>query len=153
MSIAHFRTVVATSIVLIAKLAGAENISFNSPDDSLKIWIEIPKVNSSQVPTWSASFNGSQILTNCRLSIELVSQGDLFSGAKLKGESRNSSNKRIRVLFGKVDFANDDFREMRIELQAPRKGSCHCGFPMLQRCGCSSVRNKQWNETKDCYCR
>ena len=121
MSIAHFRTVVVTSIVLVAKFAGAENISLSSPDNSLKLRFEIPKVNSSQVPTWSASFNGSQILTNCRLSIELIGQGDLFSGAKLKGESRNSSNKRIRVLFGKVDYANDNFREMRIELQAHGK--------------------------------
>ncbi len=110
------------SALLFTKSALATtNYSLASPNGQVGLELKLPDQGSNEVPRWSATLFGKQFLNGCALSLDLVGQGNLFSGAQLKSESRGSSNKRIRVLFGKVDYAYDNFREMRIELQAPGK--------------------------------
>ena len=91
-------------------------------DGRLQLEISLPK--------WSATFRGQPILTDCRLSLEVVGEGDLLAGARLQKTQNRTHDERVRVLFGKADVAHDRYRELRLLLETPRKRR----FEVVFRC-------------------
>ena len=84
-----------------------------SPDGRLQLQVSLPD--------WSATFRGQPILTGCRLSLEVFGEGDLLAGARLIKTTLRTHDERIRVLFGKSEFARDRYRELRLALETHRK--------------------------------
>jgi alpha-glucosidase len=71
-------------------------------------------------PRWSASFRGKPVLADCRLGLETADSGDVMAGARVVRQSRRSRNKRIPVLFGKADHADDHYAEIRYTVESSR---------------------------------
>ena len=92
----------------------------HSPDGRLTVQIQMPSPGSTDTPRWSATFGGKAILSNCRLSLNVAEGGDLLAGVQVQEERSHSLDKRIRVLFGKVDSANDRYCELRFTLENPQ---------------------------------
>lgn len=91
-----------------------------SPDGRIAVQIAMPPAGSAETPEWSASFRGKTLLRSCRLSLSVAGEGDLLAGAHLRREQRQTQNKRIRVLFGKAEYAHDRYQETRLSLENPR---------------------------------
>ena len=101
----------------------AQNIgaySLTSPDQRIRVAIQMPAPGSSELPFWSADFQGKTILTHCRLGLQTSDGGELLAGARVLRERSKSEDQRIPVLFGKSDFANDCFHESRFTLETLR---------------------------------
>jgi alpha-glucosidase len=91
-----------------------------SPDGRLVVQVQLPAPGSDETPRWSATFRGKTILDDCRLSLAVADAGDLLAGVSLRDERRRSADERVRVLFGKVDAAQDRYREARLSLENRR---------------------------------
>ncbi|MBM3836277.1 MAG: glycoside hydrolase family 97 protein, partial [Verrucomicrobia bacterium] len=88
-----------------------------SPDKRIQLTVEFPAAGSSEGPRWSAAFRGKPVLANCRLGLQTADVGDLMAGVRVIRARERSANRRVRVLFGKSDRANDRFREIRLALK------------------------------------
>jgi len=114
---------VMIDLLLILEAIGlrAGNVSLlTSPDGRIKASIEMPAPGSPERPRWSATFRGRTILSECGLGLQTADSGDLMAGVRVVQERRRSVNRRVRVLFGKSDRANDRFHEIRYTLETPR---------------------------------
>jgi alpha-glucosidase len=96
---------------------GQEIAPIRSPDGRIEVRLNAPIADSENVPTWSASFKGAEVLKGCELGLKLKADGELLAGARIEGETRHSVDQRIPVLFGKADHANDRYNEIRLTLQ------------------------------------
>ncbi len=90
-----------------------------SPGGQIAVEIKSPEPGGMDLPTWSATFRGRPLLNACRLSLEVSDGGDLLKGASPIAERRASANKRIPVLFGKADHAEDTYRELQLTFENP----------------------------------
>jgi alpha-glucosidase len=104
--------------------------ALHSPDGRLSVQIQMPPSASSETPRCSATFRGKTILHDCRLSLEVANGGDLLAGVRVLNESSRSADDRVRVLFGKVDYARDRYRETRFSLENPQ----HWHVEVVFRC-------------------
>jgi alpha-glucosidase len=102
----------------------------SSPDGRVQVSIRMPPFNSTERPSWSASFRGKAILSGCRLGLQTAGLGDVMAGARLLGERTRSMDQRIPVLFGKADHAQDRFHESRFRLETPK----HQRVELVFRC-------------------
>lgn len=91
-----------------------------SPDGRIAVRVELPASGSQDTPRWSATFRGKPILSLCRLSLALAGEGDVLAGARLRREETRSADRRVRVRFGKTDWASDRYEERRYSLESPR---------------------------------
>ena len=99
----------------------ASNASvLTSPDGRIRASIEMPEPGSTKGPRWSATFRGKAILSECGLGLQTADSADLIVGVRVVRERRRSVDKRIPVLFGKADHANDRFHEIRYTLETPQ---------------------------------
>src|SRR5439155_18479875 len=99
----------------------ASNASvLTSPDGRIRASIEMPEPGSTKGPRWSATFRGKAILSECGLGLQTADSGDLMVGVRVVRERRRSVDKRVPVLFGKSNHANDRFREIRYTLETPQ---------------------------------
>ena len=90
-----------------------------SPDNRLQVCIQLPAPGTAERPRWSAAFQGRPLLTNCALGLQTADAGELMAGVRLVRERDRSLNRRIPVLFGKADHADDRFRETRLTFETP----------------------------------
>src|SRR5439155_13174869 len=98
----------------------ADNSSvLTSPDGRIRASIEMPEPGSTKGQRWSATFRGKAILSECGVGLQTADSGDLMVGVRVVRERRRSVDKRIPVLFGKADHANDRFHEIRYTLETP----------------------------------
>ena len=114
---------VMIGLVLVVGAIGlrAGNASvLTSPDGRIKASIEMPEPGSTKSPQWSATFRGKTILSECGLGLQTADSVDLMVGVRVVRERRRSVDKRIPVLFGKANHANDRFREIRYTLETPQ---------------------------------
>jgi alpha-glucosidase len=109
---------------------GAAFCDLASPDSRIKVSIALPPAGTDAPPIWSVSFSGKEILRGCQLGIQTAVGGDLLAGARLMRERRRLVNKRIPVLFGKADHAEDHFSELRLSLE----GQGHQMVDVIFRC-------------------
>ena len=92
-----------------------------SPDGRIALQIWLPKAGTSDVPIWSATFRGKPILNNCRLSLEAVGEGELLAGVRSIAEHHTSKHEKILVLFGKSEYADNRYHEVRFVLENPKR--------------------------------
>jgi alpha-glucosidase len=92
--------------------------------------IHLPRIDLNQGPSWSLSFKGKTVLSDCRLGLQLAGQGDVLAGARLLRERGRSVDKRVQVLFGKADHAQDSYREEQLRFQA----GTHSKVDVIFRC-------------------
>ncbi|HVV71762.1 MAG TPA: glycoside hydrolase family 97 N-terminal domain-containing protein, partial [Verrucomicrobiae bacterium] len=105
-------------VLLAAHSRADEFYTLTSPDSRLAISIQIPSPNSSQHPHWSLRFDGKPLLADCRLGLQLKGPGELLTGVRLLDHHSNAANRPVKVLFGKTAYAQDRYKELRIELAA-----------------------------------
>jgi alpha-glucosidase len=115
-------TLAAFGLTFVAAGAAAE-LSFvlPSPNGRLNVRIQMPTPGSDDAPRWTASFRDKALLRSCRLSLSIAGDGDLLAGAALIRGATRSSNKTIKVLFGRASSARDQYRETRLTLETRRK--------------------------------
>src|SRR5262245_6526597 len=107
---------IAVALTLPAKATTAPTGDYHvltSPDDRIRLSIQMPAPQSAERPSWSATFQGKPILTDCRLGLQTAAAGELMAGARPVLVRRRSISERVRVLFGRTDWAEDRFREAR----------------------------------------
>jgi len=85
---------------------------------------------STERPDWSASFQGKLILTNCSLGLKTADAGELMSGVRVTSQHSRSVERRIPILFGKSDHADERFHETRFTLDTPN----HRRLDVIFRC-------------------
>jgi alpha-glucosidase len=90
-----------------------------SPDGKIEVSIRMPRQGSDERPVWSATFHGKLLLTDCELGLLTAEAGDLLAGVQVLRQHSRSADRRIRVLFGRADHAQDRFRETRFTLETP----------------------------------
>ena len=61
-----------------------------SPDGRIGVQIALPTPDSAEMPRWSATFRGKEILQDCRLSLEAKGEGDLLAGVRVRNERRRA---------------------------------------------------------------
>jgi alpha-glucosidase len=88
----------------------------SSPDGQIEVSIQMPAANSVFRPRWSGRFHGERILTDCSLGLQTADSGELLAGARVLQRRTRAVERRIPVLFGKADYANETFREIRFVL-------------------------------------
>jgi alpha-glucosidase len=98
---------------------GDEVCRLASPDGKIEISIRMPRQGSNERPIWSATFRGKLLLTDCELGLQTAEAGDLLTGVRVLRQHSRSADRRIRVLFGRADHAQDCFRETRFTLETP----------------------------------
>ena len=120
--------------------------SLASPDGRIQVSILIPPANSADRPRWSASFRGKPIVSDCRLGLQTAAAGDVMAGVHLVRERSRSEDKRIGVLFGKTDHAQDRFHESRFRFE----GQQHRRVEVVFRCydDCVAMRYELPAQTK-----
>ena len=106
----------------------------HSPDGRIEVQIQMPTPGSADTPYWSAAFGGKAMLNHCRLSLNIAEEGDLLAGVGVREERSRSWDKRVRVLFGKTETANDGCHETALHTRKPAAPARGSGIPLLQRC-------------------
>lgn len=105
----------------IPSLRAAETYRLNSPDGRIQLSIQMPAVGSLEQPRWSASFRGRQVLNHCRLGLQTTDSRDLMAGVQVARERKRSADQKVRVHFGRSEYARDRFREIRFTLETPER--------------------------------
>src|SRR5262245_40533963 len=105
------------SVALTPAAMAAGDQLLKSPDGRIRVSIRMPTSGSTERPQWSLQFMGKQVLTNCSLGLQIVNEGELTKGVRLRREHKRSVNERIPVLFGKSSYADDRFNEIRFEME------------------------------------
>jgi alpha-glucosidase len=98
----------------------AETNLLSSPDSRIQTSIQMPAPGSVERPRWSVTFLGRPILTHCGLGLQTADAGDLMVGVRVLQQRSRSVDKRVPVLFGRSDHADDRFREIRYTLETPQ---------------------------------
>lgn len=93
--------------------AATQPFVLDSPDSGVRIAFEVPALNPTAVPSWSASYHGRPCFTNCQLSLQSSESGDLMRGLRIEQVTWNKRRKRIPVLHGRSEYAMDHFNEAR----------------------------------------
>jgi alpha-glucosidase len=120
----HGMVLVITMTGLAAECLQAQQADLrllNSPDGRIHVSITIPAPEPAKRPSWSASFRGKPILTECELGLHLAEAGDLMAGVRIREERRRSVDERVPVLFGRSDHAHDHFNEVRFALESSKQ--------------------------------
>jgi len=116
-------SLVLASAAPTASAAQASDLRLlTSPDGKIKVSIQLPAPKSLDAPRWSETFHGKHVLTNCQLGLLTKDAGNLLAGVRLFQQRRRSVGERIRVLFGKSEYAQDRFQEIRLTLETPERG-------------------------------
>ena len=103
--------------------AGAGEASLlTSPDGRIRVSIQMPAADSVERPRWSASFRDQPILSGCGLGLQTAAAGELMAGVRVLQEPRRAVDERVAVLFGKSDYAQNRFHEVRYALETSRHG-------------------------------
>ncbi|MBL9171463.1 MAG: glycoside hydrolase family 97 N-terminal domain-containing protein, partial [Verrucomicrobiales bacterium] len=95
--------------------AFAQPVVLDSPDGRIHASFALPVPGSTATPSWSASFQGKVLFSNCQLSLQTKQAGDLMSGVRVLKETRRTRNQRIQVLHGRSKDAEDCFNEARFQ--------------------------------------
>lgn len=95
--------------------AFAQLLVLDSPDNRIHVALSVPVANAPGIPSWSASFQGKVLFTNCQLSLQTAEAGDLMSGVRVLKETRSTRSQRIQVLHGRAKDAEDCFNEARFQ--------------------------------------
>jgi alpha-glucosidase len=104
--------VIGLYIASFTAYAGTESThELASPDGGIKVSVRLPGPDSTETPAWSTTFRGKPILNDCRLGLQIAGAGNVLAAARLVREHSRSEDKRIQVLFGKADHAQDSFHE------------------------------------------
>ncbi len=90
-----------------------------SPDGRIEVSIELPTPGSAEKVRWAATFHGRPLMSHCALGLETTDNGELLAGVRLLHETRSSANRRIPVLFGKADHANDNYHQLSFAFETP----------------------------------
>jgi alpha-glucosidase len=116
-----FQTALLFSPIAFTPFLKAEQPTLlSSPDHRLQVSIQIPATGSTERPSWSASFNGKPLLTNCFLGLQTTNDGELLAGVRVFSEHSRSVDNRVPILFGKADHAEDRFNENHFTLENPQ---------------------------------
>lgn len=99
----------------------AESRLLASPDGRIQVAIYLPAPDSTERPSWSASFRGKPLLVNCSLGLQTTAAGELFAGVRIVRQRSRSVDKSIPVLFGKAERANDRFHETRFTFETAHR--------------------------------
>jgi alpha-glucosidase len=113
---------VIAGLFLAPEATGAQSVEacrLSSPDGKIEVSIRLPRQGSDERPTWSATFRGKLLVTDCELGLQTAKAGDLLAGVRVLRQHSRSADQRIRVLFGKADHAQDRFHETRFLLETP----------------------------------
>ncbi len=98
--------------------AWAEQVdTFSSPDGGIVLSVTMPAADSAEQPRWSASYRGERVLAECSLGLQTADAGELLAGARAAQKRTRLVERRIPVLFGRADHADDVFRETRFVLE------------------------------------
>src|SRR5437867_3816445 len=81
--------------------AGERNL-LSSPDGRIQVSVQMPSPGTLERPSWSATFHGKPILTECGLGLQTADAGDLMVGARVLHQRTRSVDERVPVLFGKA---------------------------------------------------
>jgi alpha-glucosidase len=81
----------------------------------------MPAAGSRERPRWSASFRGREILRGCQLGLQTTDAKELMAGVKVARERKRSANEKVRVPFGRSEYARDRFHEVRFTLETPER--------------------------------
>ncbi|MEP6756607.1 MAG: glycoside hydrolase family 97 N-terminal domain-containing protein, partial [Chthonomonadales bacterium] len=108
----------------------AQTSVIKSPDDRLAVILRMPTPNSLETPRWSVTFGGKPILSDSRLSLETSDAGDLLAGVQLRKVRSRTADQRVRILFGKADFAHDRYQESRFSFENAK----HWQVDVVVRC-------------------
>ncbi len=95
----RFALTVALCLLTIPTRA-ASSYKLSSPDGRIAVSIQMPKSGSPDRPSWSATFRGEALLTDCQLGLQTARAGELFAGVAVKKQTDRSVNERIAVLPG-----------------------------------------------------
>ncbi len=106
----------------------AAEYTLASPNAHLRVLIQMPEPGTMERPSWSASFNGKTILTNCLLGLQTTEAGELMTGVQLLKTRHHSEDRVIPILFGKASQANDRFRELRFDLETAHRRKLNVAF-------------------------
>jgi len=98
--------------------------SLSSPDGRLRVQI------SESTFHWSATFRGKPLLSDAKLSLEVVDEGDLLVGARQLQAKQRTTDEQVKILFGKADKARNRYQELRLSLETPGKRR----FDVVFRC-------------------
>lgn len=116
-------------IMMIGQAATASPThTLRSPDNQIDIHIQMPPEGSAETPHWSATLQGKPILADCKLSLEVKGEGDMLAGVHVIRQRIKTSNRQIRVLFGKTKTTRDNYRETRLTLENPHKRRIEVSF-------------------------
>ncbi|HWX18744.1 MAG TPA: glycoside hydrolase family 97 protein [Candidatus Binatia bacterium] len=117
------RTILAGSLLLalVFHTRASEVRRLASPDQRIRVSIQLPAPGSTERPGWSAVFQGKTLLANCSLGLMTADAGELMSGVRVVRERSRSLDQRIPVLFGKADNANDRFNDLRFTFETPQR--------------------------------
>lgn len=107
----------------IATNAAADIRTLSSPDGRIRVTIEVP--GGKQKPRWSATFQERPVLANCELGIEVAGAqgGDLMAGARIVAAKKRVIDERVRVPFGKSEWAHNHFNEHHLILETSTLGA------------------------------
>lgn len=86
-----------------------------SPNGSVSVQMILPGKGAAEGPLWSAAFGGKPLLKDSRLGLEVIGLGDMLAGASLLVKATRSHQAKIRVLFGKSEFAAERYEETRYQ--------------------------------------
>ncbi len=95
--------------------------TLSSPDGRLVVQIRMPLAGFAETPSWSVAFRGKSIFSDCRLSLDVAGNGDLLAGTRYVSGHLHSERSRMRVLFGKADYAQNNYNFVRITLENEHK--------------------------------
>lgn len=128
-------TSVATLGLNPLRADAAESRLLASPDGQIQVAIHLPAPDSTERPSWSASFRGKPLLTNCSLGLQTTDAGELLAGVRIVRQRSRSVDKSIPVLFGKAERAHDRFHETRFTFETSR----HRRLDVVFRCYTDAV--------------
>jgi len=122
---------IALYIASVTAYSRAEDASaLFSPDGRIKVSFRLPSPDSNENPTWSASFKGKPILSDCQLGLQVADGGNVLTAARLLREHNRSLDQRIEVLFSKTDHAQDTYHEKQFRYETRQ----HRQLDVLFRC-------------------
>jgi len=111
----------AFALVCMAVLSGPQTVRADvsgvySPDRRLAVRVHMPPPGSTGTPHWSATFRGKVILSDCLLGLT-ARAGELLAGVRVLNERSHNADERVRILFGKAEYAQDRYQETRFTLE------------------------------------
>lgn len=110
----------ASLLVASSESLGSDRYRVTSPDKRIEVRIQVAPRESKERPSWSATFHGKSVATNCVLGLQTADAGDLLESTRAIKTKNRFVDDRIPVLFGKAGSAHDQFQELRLTLENPK---------------------------------